>query len=297
MAKLELANPGGSMKDRPALQMLEGALRRNDIRLSTTVIESTSGNMGIGLAQACRRLGLSLICVVDVNTNRANIRLMETLGANVEIVDKPLGSGLLEARISRVRELLHTIPDSYWPNQYENPDNALAHQQTMREIAEVLDGQVHTLFCSTGTCGTIRGCLDYVRTNELPTNIVAVDAAGSVLFGGTAGPRLIPGHGSSRPAHDFNTEAVDDVVTVSDEDCVRGCHHLLSTEAILAGGSSGGVIQAVRGYVQRIPPGANIVVILADRGERYLDTIFSTPWLQQHGFDVPMMKDGNEYSR
>lgn len=283
-AKIESLNPGGSMKDRPALQIIRRALDAGEMTRSSVIVESSSGNMGIGLAQACAYFGLRFICVVDPKTTQQNIRLLRAYGAEVDLVrhPDPATGEYLPARLNRVRELLAAVPGSVWSNQYANLDNAAAHHETMREIVEALDGRVDLLFCATSTCGTLRGCSDYVRRRSLSTRIVAVDAIGSVIFGGPAKKRLIPGHGAAvRPAL-FEAGQADECVHVSDVDCVAGCRRLALQEAILSGGSSGAVITAVERVAHRIPAGSNVVVILADRGERYLDTIYSDEWVAEH---------------
>lgn len=283
-AKLEALNPGGSMKDRPALRILSDGLESGEITPDTVVVESSSGNMGIGLAQACSYLGLKFVCVVDPKTTAQNIRLLEAYGAHVDrvIEPDPLTGEFLQARLSRVRELLASTRNAFWPNQYANVNNARAHHQTMREIVTTLDGKVDLVFCATSTCGTLRGCADYVRQRRMPTKIVAVDAVGSVIFGTPPAKRLLPGHGAAvRPAL-YRPGLADRVVHVTDLECVTGCRLLARREAILAGGSSGAVIMAVDRVRRSVPDGAVCVVILADRGERYLDTVYSDEWVEEH---------------
>lgn len=287
-AKLEALNPGGSIKDRPALKILQTALENREIAPGSTIIESSSGNMGIGLAQACRYLGLRLICVVDPKTTAQNLDIMRAYGAEIDLVAEPdPGTGeFLQARLTRVRRLLELIPGSFWPDQYSNLQNALAHHQTMREIAEALDGKVDYLFCATSTCGTIRGCATYVREQGLATRVIAVDAVGSVLFGGKAAKRLIPGHGAAVTPRLLCRELIDGHVHVSDLDCIVGCRRLVRDEAILSGGSSGAVIMAIERMKDELTPDATCVAIFPDRGERYLNTIYSDDWVRQHFGDV-----------
>ena len=289
-AKLEAFNPGGSSKDRPAIKIIRRAIELGAIVPGeTVVIESSSGNMGIGLAQACSYYGVRFICVVDLKTTMQNIRLLEAYGAEVELVAEPdpVTGELLQARIDRVKSLLYSTPGSFWPNQYANLDNPHAHHQTMDEIATQLDGKIDYLFCATSTCGTLRGCTEYIREHRLNTKTYAVDAVGSVIFGGQkACSRLIPGHGAAVRPPLYNTTIADDCIHVKDIDCVVHCHQLVRREAILAGGSSGAVIAAVGKVKDLIPAGANCVAILADRGERYLDTIYSTPWVMDHFGDI-----------
>lgn len=287
-AKLEGLNPGGSIKDRAALKMIEAAIETGEIQPGTTIIESSSGNMAIGLAQACAYLGLRLICVVDAKTTSQNIKILSAYGAEVDMVKEvdPESGEFLQARLKHVAYLLRTIRNSFCPNQYSNPQNARAHYKTMREIDTALQNQVDFLFCSTSTCGTIRGCAEYVSEHGLRTTVIAVDAVGSVIFGGESGKRLIPGHGAAvRPAL-FNEGMADRCVHVNDLDCVIGCRNLVQKEGILAGGSSGAVISAVERIADEIPEAANVVLILPDRGERYLDTIYSDEWVAEHFGDI-----------
>ena len=288
-AKLEGFNPGGSAKDRPALYILREAMRTGAVKVGTVVVESSSGNLGIGLAQACRYLGLRFICVVDPKTTAQNIRILKAYGAEIDLVSKPdpATGEFLQARINRVQNLLETIEDSFWTNQYANLLNAQAHYRTtMREIATELDGRLDYLFVSTSTCGTLRGCAEYIQDHHLRTKIIAVDARGSVIFGGQAAKRLIPGHGAARRPELFRANLAVECVRVTDLDCVVGCRRLVRSEAILAGGSSGAVLMAVEKVKERIPEGATCVVILADHGERYLDTIYSDEWVFKHFGDI-----------
>jgi|SRR6266498_1437621 len=287
--KLEAVNPGGSIKDRPALSIIRWAMESGAIRPNTVVVESSSGNMGIGLAQACSYFGLRFICVVDPKTTSQNIALLKAYGAEIEMVKAPdLATGeFLNARIARVQLILNTIENSYWPNQYSNLSNPYGHRQIVAEIRKELKEEVDYLFCATSTCGTMRGCAEYLRENKLKTKIIAVDAVGSVIFGGARSKRLIPGHGAAiRPAL-FQDDLADECVHVSDLDCIVGCRRLAQREAILSGGSSGAVLMAVEQIKHRIREGACCVIIIADRGERYLDTIYSDEWVREHFGTVP----------
>jgi 2,3-diaminopropionate biosynthesis protein SbnA len=296
-AKLEALNPGGSIKDRPAVAIVEEALRCGLIRPDTVVVESSSGNMGIGLAQACRYHGLRFVCVVDTKVAPHNLRVLEAYGAEIERVTEPdpATGEFLQARLARVQALLRQWPHSFWPNQYANENNPGSHYRTtMAEVAEQLDGDVQYLFAATSTCGTIRGCAEYVRDHGLPTRVVAVDAVGSLIFRDQKADRMIPGLGAGLRPPLCDLSLIDEIVHVSDMDCVVGCRQLLQREAILSGGSSGGVIAAL-GYVRdRIAPGSICVVVLCDRGERYLDTIYDDSWVDLHcvGRDALIVDEG-----
>jgi cysteine synthase A len=285
--KLESLNPGGSMKDRAAISIIRRGWETGEIREGTVVVESSSGNMGVGLAQACLYYGLRFICVVDSKTTTQNIRLLKLYGAEVDVVSEPdqTTGELLQARINRVQELLRSTEKTFWPNQYANVYNSNAHHLTMREIVEAL-GEVDYVFCATSTCGTIRGCAEYVREHQLPTKVCAVDAVGSIIFGGERAKRLIPGHGAAVRPQLYRPDLSDRCIHVTDLDCVVGCHRLMRREAILAGGSSGAVVMAIDHVRDSIPAGATCVAILADRGERYLDTIYSESWVRANFGDL-----------
>jgi len=281
--KMEAFNPGGSAKDRPAARMLRAGIARGEIGPHTTVVESSSGNMAIGLAQACACLGLRLICVIDPKATPQHRKLLAAYGAIIDVV-KPADDDFLAARIARVKEIVSQHGDVFWPNQYANLENARSHRQTAGEIFDDLTPDY--LFCATSTCGTLRGCSDYIAERDLETKLIAVDAIGSAIFGDSRRPRLIPGHGASLRPPLVEGAEVRKVVHISDLDCVVGCRRLVTREGLLVGGSAGGVISAVERMKDSIAPGSVCVAILADSGERYVDTIYSDTWVTQHFGDV-----------
>ena len=287
-AKLEAFNPGGSIKDRAAMAIIKDAFATQNLRAGTTVVESSSGNMGIGLAQICAFFGLRFVCVIDPKTTRQNIKVLKAYGAEIDLVSKPdpTTGEYLQARIKRVQEILAKNPNSFWPDQYSNINNAKAHHQTMREIAVELDNKIDYLFCATSTCGTVRGCAEFIKREKLKTKVIAVDAVGSVIFSQKSCKRLIPGHGAAVRPKLHQPALVDRCIHVTDLDCVIGCRRLVREEAILAGGSSGAVIMAVDYLKEEIEDGSTCVLILADRGERYLDTIYSDRWVDENLGDV-----------
>jgi N-(2-amino-2-carboxyethyl)-L-glutamate synthase len=283
-AKLEASNPGGSAKDRPAARMIEDALESGLIDLGTTVVESTSGNTGIGLAQACRYHGIRLICIVDARAHVKGVRAMRALGADVRVVTEPdPGTGdLLVARLALVRRLLAQIPNSFWPDQYANASNPAAHAAgTMREIDEALEGQIDYVFVATSTTGTLRGCGDYLREHGRSTRIVAVDSTGSALFGGVRGTRRLPGFGAGVETTLSAGADFDELVRVSDLDCVVGCRRLVEREAILAGASSGGVAFALEATAARMEAGSRCAAIFADGGTGYLESVYDDAWIER----------------
>lgn len=244
--------------------------------------------MGIGLAQACAWYGLRFICVVDPRTHSATLASMRALGAEIDRVSVPEGpdGDPLAARLARVADLVATIDGAYWPNQYANALNPQAHATgTMAEIDEALQGAVDGVFVGVGTTGTLGGCLDFVAANDRATRVTAVDAVGSVLFGGEPGERRIPGMGAGRvpPLAEqrwSGRASGPRVLRVTDLDCVVGCRRVARTDALLVGGSAGGVLQAVRTCHRRLPPG-QYVAVAADSGHRYLDTVFDDAWVEE----------------
>ncbi|UHA73687.1 2,3-diaminopropionate biosynthesis protein SbnA [Paenibacillus sp. 481] len=285
--KLEMLNPGGSTKDRPARAMILAALEEGRLRPGSVVVESSSGNLAIGLAQICNLVGCRFICVVDPRTTTTNLRILRAYGARIDLVRKPdAATGeFVPARLRRVRHWLRRLPNAFWPNQYANSHNALSHQQTtMTEIAADLP-RIDYLFCGVSTCGTLRGCVDYIREHGLRTKVVAVDAEGSAIFGKQLKQRrLLPGLGAGIRPSLCPTEGIDEQIDISELECIVGCRKLARIESILAGGSSGGVIAAVHKYRERIPAGSVCVLLLPDRGERYLETIYDDAWIaEQYG--------------
>jgi cysteine synthase A len=287
-AKLEGYNPGGSIKDRSALEMLDERIR--DGRLvpgRSVVVESSSGNLGIGLAQVCGYHGIRFVCVVDPRTNRQNVAIMRALGAEVEMITDvdPATGEYLPVRIRRVRELAATIDHAYCPDQYSNPLNPRAHRTTVREILSALP-TLDYLFCAASSCGTLRGCAEYIGAHHLPVTVVAVDALGSAIFEPPIGGRLIPGHGAPVRPKLYRDGLADAVVRVDDLGAVVGCRRLAARESIIAGGSSGAVVAALETMRHRIPAGATCALIFPDRGDRYLDTIYDDEWVASHFGDV-----------
>ncbi|MFB7187047.1 2,3-diaminopropionate biosynthesis protein SbnA [Streptomyces sp. NPDC056230] len=287
--KVERFNPGGSIKDRSALGMLREAIRSGEVEPGRSVIvESSSGNLAVGLAQICRYYGLRFVCVVDAKTTEQNLAILRAFSAEVEVVTErdELTGEYLPVRLRRVRELVASIDGAYWPNQYASLLNPKAHETTMREIEEALDGKVDYLFCSVSTFGTLRGCRDHIRARGLDTTIVAVDAQGSAIFGLESTQRLIPGHGASVVPPLMDASAADEVVHISDLECVVACRRLIAREAVLAGGSSGATVAALWKFKDRVPQGSHCVLVFPDGGDRYLDTIYSDNWVSRNFGDV-----------
>ncbi len=283
LAKLEGANPGGSMKDRTAAAILRSALRSGRVPPGGRVVESTSGNFGVGLAQAAAVLGLRLTCVIDPRCSQASRRAMRALGAQlVEVTEPdPVTQDFLVARLAVVDQLLADDPAALWPNQYASDENPRAHAEgTMREIDAVLGDDLDHLYIATSTTGTLVGCTDLLRDRGRSARVVAVDAVGSVLFGGRRGRRLLPGYGAGCVPELARQARPDAVVRVDELEAIRWCRRIARTNGILIGASGGAVVAAAAADRARGITGTS-VVILADRGVAYLDTVYDDPWIAE----------------
>jgi cysteine synthase A len=276
LAKLELLNPGGSVKDRAARHIVEHGLRTGSITADSHLVESTSGNFGIALAMVCRVYGLRLIVVVDPTITPCNLTLLRRSGARVEMVREldPQGGGYLQQRLRRVAELIDTVPGAVWVNQYGSDLNWGAHEATGQEILDQAGAPVDWLVAGVSTAGTIHGVARRLRRDLPGLRVAAVDAVGSVIFGGPPRRRRLPGIGASRVPELLRTDEIDEVIRVDDDAAIQGCHDLFAAEGILAGGSSGSIVAALRILLPRLPSDARVVTLLPDRGERYLDLIY-----------------------
>ncbi|KAB7706228.1 2,3-diaminopropionate biosynthesis protein SbnA [Bacillus aerolatus] len=283
LAKLEMMNPGGSMKDRSARFIIEQGLRDGLIHRNSHIIESTSGNFGVALAMVCKAYDLPFTPVVDPKITKANLNILKLLGARVEMVDTPDDQGgYLKTRIKRVQELLNTIPEAYWINQYANERNWQAYYyDTAEEIIKQTNKPIDYLIAAVSTTGSILGCARRIRQDHPNVKVIAVDAAGSVIFGAPPAARELPGIGSSRVPELLNQEEIDQVIYVNDMESVQGCRDLLGKEGIFAGGSSGSIIAALKKIIPALPASSRVVTILPDRGERYLDSVYNEDWVQK----------------
>jgi cysteine synthase A len=276
LAKLEQLNPSGSVKDRPARHMIEDLLRRGVIGAGGRIVESSSGNFGIALAMVCRIHRLAVTIVVDPCITPTNLTLLKRYGADVQVVTTPDpgDGGYLNSRLARVRQILADDPRAVWVNQYANNENWRSHATTAREILDDVEGPIDWLVAAVSTTGTLHGLTRELRVAHPRMRVLAVDVVGSIIFGGTPARRRIPGIGASRVPELLTVGEIDRICLVDDDRAIRGCRDLLSTEAILAGASSGAVVSAVRELVTTFDGPARVVTLLPDRGERYLDLVY-----------------------
>jgi 2,3-diaminopropionate biosynthesis protein SbnA len=283
IAKLEMLNPVGSMKDRPARFIIEQGLATGTLRRGMRLVESTSGNLGVALAALSRLHGLKFTAVVDPKTTPSNLRLLQMFGAEVEMVSKlDATGGYLGTRVARARELAEASADSVWVNQYANDLNWRAYHETAAsEILDDLTDPVDYLVAAVSTTGSIQGLARKLRQHHPELKVVAVDAVGSVIFGTDPGPRDIPGYGASRVPELFDPSIIDKAIHIDDAEAALGCRWLVESEGILAGGSSGAVVAAIGKLLPEIPDGSRILTVLPDRGERYLDMVYDDAWLER----------------
>ncbi|MCW2917364.1 MAG: 2,3-diaminopropionate biosynthesis protein SbnA [Actinomycetia bacterium] len=282
-AKLELNNPHGSVKDRSAYLMLRRAIERAELTAASTVVESSSGNLAISLASFCRILGVPFVPVIDPTINPSTERFLRAACDQVEkVTERDETGGFLRNRLLAVRRLESALGNPYWPNQYGNMDAADAHEEmTGAELSRALD-RIDYLFVGVGTGATVAGLSRRMKQRRPQTRIVAVDAEGSAIFGGSPGARRIPGIGSSIRPPLVDQAQIDDVVTVSESATVDACHRLLRRHGLFAGGSSGSAYAAIEEYFQgyRGPP-PSVVFLAVDRGTAYADTIYRPGWLDE----------------
>jgi cysteine synthase len=276
-AKLEAFNPGGSVKDRIGVSMVEAAEREGRIEPGrTTVVEATSGNTGIALAFVCAAKGYDLVLTLPQGMSRERQGLLRLYGARVELTES-LG-GMTEA-VEAARKLASS-DDFFLPDQFSNPANPEIHRRTTGpEIWEALDQRVDIFVAGVGTGGTITGAGEVLKHGNPSCRIVAVEPRSSaVLSGGRPGPHKIQGIGAGFVPNVLNRELIDEVIAVDDEDAIRTARELARREGVLAGISGGAAVWAALNVADRPESrGARIVTVLPDSGERYVSTPFFAP--------------------
>ena len=272
IGKLEYYNPAGSVKDRIAKKMLEEALKSGQINKDTVIIEPTSGNTGIGLASICASLGLRLIITMPDTMSIERRNLMKAYGAELVLTEGVKG---MRGAIEKANELHQSVPNSFIPSQFENPNNPKIHEETTGpEIWNDTDGQVDIFVAGVGTGGTITGVGKYLKSKNPDIKIVPVEPADSpVLSQGRAGSHKIQGIGAGFVPKVLDTGIYDEIITVKNEDAFETARKLAKSDGVLVGISSGAALWAATQVALRDESeGKNIVVILPDTGERYLST-------------------------
>ena len=288
LAKLEAFNPGGSIKDRVAVALIDAAERDGRLRPGGTIVEPTSGNTGTGLAIAARLKGYRVMAVMPDKMSREKIDLLRAYGADVVLAptDVPPDSPRSYYRVAD--RLTEEIPGAFQPNQYANPANPQAHyDSTGPELWEQTGGQITHLVVGVGTGGTVTGAVRYLRERRPELVVVGADPEGSIYSGGEANvrPYLVEGVGEDFWPQTFDPASVSRWVTVSDRDAFLTARRLAQLEGILAGGSGGLALHAALQVGAEIgDPEAMMVVIVPDGGRSYLSKVFSDSWMRQYGF-------------
>lgn len=292
IAKLEMRNPCGSVKDRVGVALIENAERQGMLRPGATLIEPTGGNTGIGLAIAAAVRGYRLILTMPETMSRERVALLGHLGA--EVVLTP--GILMSDAVLRATQLVKDIPGSIMLDQFSNPANPELHRRTTAlEIWDDTDGGVDVFVSAVGTGGTITGVGEVLKDRKSSVRVVAVEpATAAVLSGGRAGSHLMPGIGVGFIPEVLNRAIIDEVIAVTDEDAFRCARRLAREEGIVAGVSSGAALHAALTVASREEAGGKmIVVLLADTGERYITTAL----FAEEGSTAPEAHDAARQTR
>lgn len=283
--KLESLNPGGSVKDRIGLAMIEAAEKEGLLRPGGTIIEATAGNTGVGLALVAAIKGYRTIFVMPDKMSEDKISLLKAYGAEVVITPTSVPPDSPESYNGVADRLAKEISGAYRPNQFENPNNPLAHYLTTGpEIWEDSGGKVDVFVAGMGTGGTISGVAKYLKEQKPDIVIVGADPEGSILSGDNPKSYKVEGIGEDFIPKAFNRQIVDEMIRVSDKESFNIARRLAREEGLLVGGSSGTAVAAALKYDQRLKKPEYIVVLIPDTGRNYLTKIFSDSWMQKNGF-------------
>ncbi len=267
--KVEFFNPGGSVKDRICLNMINEAERQGRLKPGGTIIEPTSGNTGIGLALVAAVRGYKLILVMPESMSMERASLLSSYGA--QLVLTPAWEGM-KGSIREAESLLAQNPSYYMPDQFSNPANPAMHKMTTApEIWDAMDGKIDAFVAAVGTGGTITGCGEVFKERNPNVKVIAVEPSGSpVLSGGDPGPHKIQGIGAGFIPKVLNRKIIDRVLTVTDDQAYQTAKRLSKQEGLLVGISAGANVFAAQKVAEELGPGKNVVTILCDTGERYI---------------------------
>ncbi|CAH1195310.1 N-(2-amino-2-carboxyethyl)-L-glutamate synthase [Paenibacillus plantiphilus] len=284
--KYERYNPGGSIKDRAANYIIAEAERKGLLRPGGTIIESSSGNFGISLAMIGAAKGYRVIILIDPKTTSANLALLKCFGAEVIVVTEKDDCGSYhKTRISLANRLAREIENSYRPDQCFNLLNSEAHyNSTAREIMDACSNEITAFITAVSTGGQLGGISKYLKTFAPEVQIIGVDAAGSTIFGGHADSYRIPGIGLGWTPVNLNMAHIDCAYKVTDEQAFLTARALARNEGILMGPSSGACALVALKLAQELGPEKRVVCMIADGGDRYIQTLFNDEWMEQQGF-------------
>ncbi len=304
LAKIEYLNPGGSVKDRIALRMIEAAEASGELKQGGTIVEPTSGNTGVGLAIAAASRGYDCVFVVPDKVAADKINVLRAYGARVEICPTAVAPEDPRSYYSVSDRLTREIPGAWKPNQYANENNPRSHYETTGpEVWTQTSGRVTHFVAGVGTGGTISGAGRYLKdVSDGRVRIVGADPEGSVYSGGTGRPYLVEGVGEDFWPSTYDPTVCDEIVAVSDRDSFTMTRRLAREEALLVGGSCGMATVAALRVAERLTPDDLVVVLLPDSGRGYLSKVFNDEWMADYGFlstavestvgDVLRRKDG-----
>jgi cysteine synthase A len=283
-AKIEHCSMLGSIKDRSALWILKSAIARGDIHAETTIVESSSGNFALALAMLCRLLGIRFIPVIDPNVSALNESVLRTICDTViKVEERDETGGFLKTRLAKVKAICRSHPDAYWPNQYANQDGMLGHYHlTAGSICRAFS-QLDIVFIPVSTGGTVAGVSRRLKEHFPHITIVAVDAEGSVAFGGKPKKRHLSGVGSSIVPELLALAQIDEVVIVPEAETIHSCRELLYNHGLFVGASSGTAYAAVKHFLPRMRgiERPNVMFLCPDRGTAYVDTVYSDDWVNR----------------
>lgn len=285
LAKLEFLNPGGSVKDRPAVAMIEAAEAAGLLKEGGTIVEPTSGNTGVGLALVAARRGYRCVFVMPDKIASEKIDLLRAYGAEVVVCPTTVAPDHPDSYYSVSDRLVAEIPGAYKPDQYSNPANPAAHAAaTGPELWRQTAGRITHFVAGIGTGGTITGVSRFLRSVNPNIQIVGADPEGSVYSGGTGRPYLVEGIGEDFWPTAYDPTAVDRVVAVSDRDSFSTARSVTREEGILVGGSAGTAIWAALAVARPLGPEAVVVVLIPDSGRGYLSKLYNDAWMADFGF-------------
>ncbi len=288
--KLEACNPGGSIKEKNAAYLIRDAEERGLLKEGGTIIESSSGNFGIGLAMVGAARGYRVMIVVDAKTSSPMRRILKAHGA--ELVDVPLteadANGSMQvARMNKAASLAKEIPGAWYPCQHRNPQNPDAHAEyTAREIIAAFDGAPDAIVVGVSTAGQLAGIHRFFKAHFPKVKIIGVDVAGSVIFGTPAHPYKMTGLGLSFVPPNFEPRFVDFAYSVDDALAFSICRLLARKEGVLLGASTGAIVAGGLAYARTLRKRERIVMINPDRGDRYLETVYNDEWIEKVGLKI-----------
>ena len=297
--KADYLNPGGSVKDRIGTTMIDEAERKGLLKPGGTIIEGTSGNTGMGLALVAAVRGYKVVFTITDKQSKEKIDLLKAFGAEVIVCPTAVEPDDPRSYYSVAKKMSREIPNSFYPNQYENPDNPKAHYETTGpEIWDDSEGKITHFVCGMGTGGTISGVGKFLKAKNPNVKVIGVDPIGSLYYEyfktgkmTKATTYVVQGIGEDIMPGTMDFSIVDDVVRVTDEECFVMARRMARMEGIFTGGSCGGCVSSALRYAKGLQPTDFVVAFLPDTGMRYLSNVYNDAWMRDHGYteqEVPL---------